>query len=107
MGANTTVCQCKDVDYLTIRMAMVQHTARTVAEIQAITGAGTGCGGCIPDIEGILSSVCGCKGTSLQEVVDAVTAGATTVEAVGRETAAGIDCGRCKILIENVIQNRR
>lgn len=107
MAENKTICHCHDVDYLTIRMAMVNQNARTVAEIQEITGAGTGCGGCIPDIEAILASVCGCKGTSLQEVVDAVNGGADTVAAVGEQTAAGTDCGRCKILIENVIENKR
>lgn len=107
MAANKTVCNCMNVDYLAIRMAMVQHTARTVEEIQQITSAGTGCGGCIPEIEQILASVCGCTGTSLQEVVDAAKGGATTVAAVGEKTKAGTDCGRCGILIENIIEHQR
>lgn len=106
MTGNRTICKCMEVDYLTIRMSMVSHTARTVKEIQQITGAGTGCGGCIPEIEAILASVCGCAGTSLQEVVDTVNAGASTVEAVGKQTKAGTDCGRCQKLIENVIQKK-
>lgn len=89
MAGSKIICNCMEVDYLSIRMAMVNHTARTVEEIQQITGAGTGCGGCIPDIEAILASVCGCIGTSLKEVVDAVNAGASTVEAVGEQTKAG------------------
>lgn len=107
MAGNRMICNCMEVDYLTIRMAMVNHTARTVEEIQQLTGAGTGCGGCIPEIEAILASVCGCSGTTLQEVVDAVNAGASTVEAVGERTKAGTDCGRCQKLIENVIQHKR
>lgn len=107
MAGNRIICNCMNVDYLTIRMAMVNHTARTVEDIQKITGAGTGCGGCIPDIEAILASVCGCTEASLDEVVNAVKAGAITVDEVGRQTAAGTDCGRCKKLIENVIQNKR
>lgn len=107
MAVNKIICKCMEVDYLTIRMAMVNHTARTVEEIQQITGAGTGCGGCIPEIEKILASVCGCAGTSLKEVVDAVNAGASTVEAIGEQTKAGTDCGRCKVLIENVIEKKR
>ena len=36
--------------------------------------------------------------------MNAVKCGATTVEEVGRTTGAGIDCGRCKILVENIIK---
>lgn len=107
MAENRIICNCMNVDYMTIRMAMVNNTARTVAEIQELTGAGTGCGGCIPDIEEILASVCGCVGTSLDEVIDAVKGGAATVEAVGDKTRAGTACGRCKVLIENIIENNR
>lgn len=107
MAENKIICNCMNVDYITIRMAMVNNTARKVEEIQELTGAGTGCGGCIPDIEEILASVCGCVGTSLEEVVDAVRDGADTVEAVGEKTRAGTACGRCKVLIENIIENKR
>ena len=107
MAENKIICNCMNVDYMTIRMAMVNHTARTVEEIQELTGAGTGCGGCVPDIEEILASVCGCVGTSLEEVVGAVKGGAETVEAVGEKTRAGTACGRCKVLIENIIENKR
>jgi len=107
MAENKIICNCMNVDYMTIRMAMVNNTARTVEEIQELTGAGTGCGGCIPDIEEILASVCGCVGTSLDEVVDAVEEGAETAEAVGEKTRAGTACGRCKVLIENIIENKR
>ena len=107
MAENRLICECMDVDYITIRKAMVEHTARTVEEIQELTGAGTGCGSCIEEIEAILASVCGCKGTSLEAVVEAVKAGADTVEKVGEVTGAGTDCGRCKVLIQNIIDNGR
>lgn len=107
MSGNRTICKCMDVDYLSIRMVMVNHTAQTVAQIQQLTGAGTGCGGCIPEIEKILASVCGCSGSSLTEVVAAVNAGASTVEAVGELTKAGTGCGRCQKLIASVIQHKR
>ncbi|PHV70718.1 (2Fe-2S)-binding protein [Sporanaerobium hydrogeniformans] len=102
MAGNKIVCHCKQVDYITIRKAMIDG-ARTIEEIKEKTGAGTGCGGCIPAIEEILASVCGCKGTSLQSVIDAVKKGADTVEKVGQITGAGTECGRCKALIQNVI----
>lgn len=102
MAINSTICGCKNVDYLTIRKAMVEG-ARTVAEIQDMTGAGTGCGGCIPEIEKILASVCGCKGTSLNAVVEAVKNGADTTEKVAEQTGAGSACGRCKVLVQAII----
>ena len=106
MAANRVICHCKNVDYITIRKAMIEG-ARTVEEIQEKTGAGTGCGSCIGEIEKILTSVCGCKNVSLQDVVDAVNNGADTVEKVGEVTGAGTGCGRCKALIENVIEIKR
>lgn len=106
MAANRVICHCKNVDYITIRKAMIEG-ARTVEEIQEKTGAGTGCGSCIGEIEKILASVCGCKNVSLQDVVDAVNNGADTVEKVGEVTGAGTGCGRCKALIENVIEIKR
>ena len=106
MAGNKMVCACKQVDYVTIRKAMTQG-ARTVEEIKEMTGAGTGCGRCIPEIEKILASVCGCKGTSLQSVVDAVKDGADTVEKVAEITGAGTACGRCKALVQNVIDLKR
>ncbi|MGL4739952.1 MAG: (2Fe-2S)-binding protein [Sarcina sp.] len=104
--ADRIVCNCKNVSYLDIRKAMI-NGARTVEEIQEMTGAGTGCGGCIPEVESILASVCGCKQVSLKEVVDAVNNGADSVEKVGEVTGAGTGCGRCKGLIQNVVDNKR
>lgn len=106
MAGNRTICNCNDVDYITIRKAMIAG-ARTLEEIKEMTGAGTVCGGCEGEIEEILASVCGCKGVSLQDVVAAVKSGADTVEKVGELTGAGTDCGRCKALIQNVIDLKR
>jgi leucyl-tRNA synthetase len=52
MAGNKMICHCKQVDYLSIRKAMVQG-ARTIEEIQEMTGAGTACGRCIPELEKI------------------------------------------------------
>ncbi len=60
MSENKTVCHCIDVDAQTIREAIAEKSATTVDEIQEITGAGTGCGGCVEDIEEILASASGC-----------------------------------------------
>lgn len=106
MAGNRMVCACKQVDYITIRKAMIQG-ARTVEEIKEMTGAGTRCGRCVPEIEKVLASVCGCKGVSLESVVNAVKDGADTVEKVGEVTGAGTACGRCKALVQNVIDLKR
>ncbi|MGL5766897.1 MAG: (2Fe-2S)-binding protein [Sarcina sp.] len=104
--ADRIVCNCKNVSYVDIRKAMI-NGARTVDEIKEMTGAGTGCGGCVPEIESILASVCGCKQVSLKEVVDAVNNGADSVEKVGEVTGAGTGCGRCQGLIQNIVDNKR
>ena len=106
MAGNRVICHCKNVDYITIRKAMIAG-ARTLEEIKEMTGAATGCGRCAGEVEKILASVCGCKNVSLEDVVNSVKNGAETVESVGEETGAGTCCGRCKALIQNVIDIKR
>ncbi|MCL2159518.1 MAG: (2Fe-2S)-binding protein [Oscillospiraceae bacterium] len=103
MATNRIICEKNNVEYLTIRKAMCAD-ARTKEEIKAMAGVCLECEGCRRELDGILASVCGCKGVSLAAVVEAVKGGADTVEKVGEVTGAGTDCGRCKILIENVIK---
>lgn len=110
MAKNRTICTKNNVDYLSIRMAMTQG-ARTIEELEELTGVCTECEGCRSELEGILSSVCGCKNVSLKAVVEAVKKGANTVEKVGEVTGAGTgvdeetgeECGKCKGLIQNII----
>ena len=106
MAGNRMICHCKQVDYLSIRKAMIQG-ARTLEDIKEMTGAGTGCGRCVEEIQQILASVCGCTKTSLASVVEAVNNGADTVEKVGEVTGAGTACGRCKGLVQNIIDLKR
>ena len=72
-----------------------------------MTGAATGCGRCVGEIEKILASVCGCKGVSLEDVVNAVKNGADTTDKLAEITGAGSACGRCKALVQNVIDIKR
>ena len=110
MAGNRIICMKNDVDYITIRKAMIAG-ARTTAEIVENTGVCTVCDGCKAELENILTSVCGCKKVSLQMVINAVKAGADTVEKVGEITGAGTgvdevtgeECGKCKGLIQNII----
>ena len=110
MAANRVICTVSNVDYLSIRMAMTAG-ARTIDEIVEKTNVCTECEGCKSELEGILSSVCGCKKVSLETVINAVKDGANTVEKVGEVTGAGTGvneetgepCGKCKGLIQNII----
>lgn len=106
MAGDRIICHCKQVSYIDIRKAMISG-ARTVDEIKEITGAGTGCGRCISEIEKILASVCGCKNVSLEDVVNAVENGADTTDKVAEITGAGSACGRCKALVQNVIDIKK
>jgi len=105
MAGNSIICEKNEVGYLQIRQAMCQN-ARTKEELQELTGVCLVCDGCNVYLDGILASVCGCMNTSLNAVVEAVKAGANTVDAVGIATGAGTGegCGRCQALIDNVIE---
>ena len=110
MAKNRLICTTNDVDYLSIRKAMTSG-ARTIEEIVELAGICTECEGCKSELQAILSSVCGCKKVSLETVVNAVKNGADTVEKVGEVTGAGTgvdeltgeECGKCKGLIQNII----
>ncbi|NLJ91105.1 MAG: (2Fe-2S)-binding protein [Clostridiales bacterium] len=110
MAKNRVICTTNEIDYLSIRKAM-SSGARTKEELVELAGVCTECEGCKSELDGILSSVCGCKGVSLEAVVNAVKNGADTVDKVGEVTGAGTGvneetgepCGKCKILIQNII----
>ena len=110
MAKNRVICTQNNVDYLSIRMAMASG-ARTVHELVKSVGVCSECEGCKSELNAILSSVCGCKEVSLEAVVNAVKNGADTVEKVGEITGAGTgvdketgeECGKCKVLIQNII----
>lgn len=103
---NRIVCHCNQVSYADIRKAMACG-ARTVEEIREITGAGTGCGNCIGEIEHILSIACGCTNVSMDDAVNALHGGADTVEKMMEATGAGNGCGKCRHLLQNIIDIKR
>ncbi|NLL72915.1 MAG: (2Fe-2S)-binding protein [Clostridiales bacterium] len=110
MAKNKVICTVNDVDYLSIRKAMTAG-ARTIEELVEHAGVCTECEGCKSELDAILASVCGCMKVSLEAVVNAVKNGADTVEKVGEVTGAGTgvneetgeECGKCKGLIQNII----
>lgn len=105
MTEDKIICTSNNVYYSTIRKAMVQG-ARTTEEIIEMAGVCNACEGCKSSLEGIRTSVCGCKEVSLKDVLDAIKKGADTVEKVGTVTKAGTaeNCGRCQALIQNIIE---
>lgn len=105
MATNGIICTRNSVDYMSIRKAMCTG-ARTVEDLAHKAGVCTACEGCKTELEPILSSVCGCQKVSLETFLDAIRNGADTVEKVSQVTGAGTgeDCGKCKMLIANVIE---
>ena len=104
MADNHIVCTSNQVDYITIRKAMCTG-ARTIEDLKKMLNVCTTCEGCKNELNQILSTVCGCKSVSMKEVLEAVSNGAKTVDQVSEITGAGtgVDCGRCKVLIENIL----
>ncbi|MCC6766395.1 MAG: (2Fe-2S)-binding protein [Deltaproteobacteria bacterium] len=51
--------------------------------------------------------VCLCANVSERELVETITAGATTVKEIGRRCGAGTGCGGCKPLIRECLARCR
>jgi len=51
---NNIICNCMDVSEHEIVDAIKNKEAVTVQDIMDITGAGTGCGSCVDDLDEIL-----------------------------------------------------
>ena len=56
---NEEICLCMSVTYGEIADAIKSKGLKTVEEIGEVLGAGTGCGGCQPQLEEILKEVNG------------------------------------------------
>jgi len=108
MAKITTVCETNSVQYLDIRMAQVKGL-RSLEEIRAATGVCGECPGCKEHLDYILTTVCGCLNISFEAIIQAVKEGASTLEKACAATTAGTapGCGRCKVLIENIVEQGR
>ena len=56
MEEDLEICHCMGVNKSEIVKAIKEKGITTVEEIHEHTTAGTGCGGCIPDLENILKA---------------------------------------------------
>ncbi|MEG0283870.1 MAG: (2Fe-2S)-binding protein [Erysipelotrichales bacterium] len=102
MAENKMICEEHQLDYMSIRKAMIQG-ARTFEDVVELTSANIECDTCKKEMQPVLDSVCGCTNTSMKDVRDAIINGATSVEDVNRMTKAGTDCSRCNALIESIL----
>jgi len=57
MEQDIEICHCMGVNKSEIIKAIKEKGLKTVEGVQDATEAGTGCGGCIPDIEEILKEI--------------------------------------------------
>ncbi len=57
MDRDEIICNCLQVTRGEIIDAIKEKSCQTVGEISEETGAGTGCGSCIEDIEKILKEI--------------------------------------------------
>ena len=48
--------------------------------------------------------ICYCYGITKQDIIDAIKAGATTLEDIQDATGAGTACGRCNGAIESILK---
>lgn len=103
MAGNRTICTQNNIDYMQLRMAMCSG-ARTVDDMKQAPGVCGNCEGCQTELPQVLSSVCGCSGVSMQDVIHSIKNGADTVEKVTKATGAGGVCGRCQKLVANIIE---
>lgn len=92
--------------YIKVRGAQAQG-ARTVKEVKDMTNIDIEDDDEYREIDRVLQNVCKCQNVSVNEVVEAVKNGADTIERVMEETKAGSGCGRCKGVIQNIIDNKK
>ena len=92
--------------YIKVRGAQAQG-ARTVKEVKDMTNIDIEDDDEYREIDRVLQNVCKCQNVSVNEVVEAVKNGADTIERVMEETKAGSGCGRCKGVIQSIIDNKK
>ena len=90
--------------YLKVRAVQAQG-ARTVKEVKDMTDIENDDE--YSEIDRVLQNACKCQNVSVNEVVEAVKNGADTIEKVMAETKAGTGCGRCKAVLQNIIDNKK
>jgi nitrite reductase (NADH) large subunit len=110
------VCSCNNVLAGTIRLAVRNEEASTVAGLKACTRAGTGCGGCVPLVEGLLNeelrasgkavkrSLCEHFAFTRQELFQIVASTRiTTFQGLLAAHGTGAGCEICKPAVASIL----
>ncbi len=119
-GAVTTssdalLCSCENVRESAL-CAAIQGGARDVASLKKCTGAGTGCGGCVPSLHGLLQTelrrlgetvtnhLCEHYPYSRQELFDLIRVrGHVTWDEVLAAHGSGLGCEICKPAVGSIL----
>lgn len=104
MANKGIICTKNNVEYITIRKAMIAG-ARTINELKEKANVCAECEGCKENLDYIVTTLCGCKNVPMKAVVDLVQSGVDSLDEIVEKTSAGTGegCGKCKMLIENII----
>ncbi|WP_288433699.1 nitrite reductase large subunit NirB [uncultured Deinococcus sp.] len=115
LPSNTLICSCENVRSDAICGAIADG-ARDVATLKKCTGAGTGCGGCVPSLHGLLQSelarlgetfsnhLCEHFAYSRQELFDLVRVkGHHTWDEVLGAHGHGLGCEICKPAVASIL----
>ena len=92
--------------YVKVRGAQAQG-ARTVKDVKDMTDIVIENDDESREIDRVLQNACKCQNVSVNEVVSAVKNGADTLDKVMKETKAGTGCGRCKGVLNNIIDQKK
>lgn len=92
--------------YVKVRGAQAQG-ARTVKDVKDMTDIVIENDDESREIDRVLQNACKCQNVSVNEVVSAVKNGADTLDKVMEETKAGTGCGRCKGVLNNIIDQKK
>lgn len=91
--------------YKQIRQAQI-NGARTIEELKSQVDFEIN-GNNIKDVNTVLINACKCMGLSIQEVVHLAHNGVETLDQLQMTTNAGMVCGRCNALLQNILDNKR
>lgn len=92
--------------YIKVRIAQSQG-ARTIEELLKLSDIEIESAEEKAAIEVLLTQACKCNNVSVAEVVELVNNGCDTLEKVMNVTQAGMVCGRCKGVLNSIIENKR
>ncbi|THF84817.1 nitrite reductase large subunit [Deinococcus sp. KSM4-11] len=114
-SADSLICSCENVRSSAI-CAAIEDGSRDVASLKKCTGAGTGCGGCVPSLHGLLQTelrrlgevvtnhLCEHYAYSRQELFDLIRVkGHTTWDDVLSAHGAGLGCEICKPAVASIL----